>query len=571
MAGLFAVLGLLSLTAVVCGFVGRRRLIRQDRRPAARKWFLGWTVGGFVACCVVSYYGSTHITAWLEDRLIAGMSDAATDEVVRALHHPSVMVRRAAAQELATRPEEAATAVTALVAALADQERTVRRAVIQALGDLGPAATGALRALSPLLKDPEHSHTVAMAMIGIGPASVPFATEAATVYQPDIWDKASKVVRVLGIREESRTATLEALRVLLQRGEPRLRESACWMTCELNNGGGPLKPQLLQLLSDGDTRVRWVAAWTIRVTDHARMPDDPRAKAVARELQAQVRTALKSSDPREREAAVALLQWGNEPLDERMQVLQVGLRDAASRFAAVERLRAMGPAGAPLAGEVADLLVTAGGNLKLISDAQMALEAFGTAGASAAPVLVAYLRQPGEKGTDFEAQMRRMHSQQIRGAAIRSLGAMGEGASAALEVLIPLLDSGEHAPDAAVALGQIGLNADQVVPKLIAMLEGERVGDEGMVNYAMWCRLAATKGLASFGETAAPAVPALTNALTDEDDAVRRHAARALEMVGEAAEPALPALRKAAIDDGDQWVRAAAKSSASAIEKRLKR
>jgi HEAT repeat protein len=55
-------------------------------------------------------------------------------------------------------------------------------------------------------------------------------------------------------------------------------------------------------------------------------------------------------------------------------------------------------------------------------------------------------------------------------------------------------------------------------------------------------------------------VPALTNALADEDAAVRAAAATALGAYGPAAESALPALRKATKDADEQVQREAGRA-----------
>ncbi|MEM7724857.1 MAG: HEAT repeat domain-containing protein [Cyanobacteria bacterium P01_A01_bin.45] len=101
--------------------------------------------------------------------------------------------------------------------------------------------------------------------------------------------------------------------------------------------------------------------------------------------------------------------------------------------------------------------------------------------------------------------------------------------------------------DAADALVNIGSPA---VPALIEALHNED-------NNLRW-RVASV--LSDMGVEATPAVNALTSALQDEDGQVRLYATIALGNIGEAAKPAVPALM-AALQDKEQYVRIYAPSA----------
>ena len=77
---------------------------------------------------------------------------------------------------------------------------------------------------------------------------------------------------------------------------------------------------------------------------------------------------------------------------------------------------------------------------------------------------------------------------------------------------------------AAVALGEIGPEAEDAVPILIKLLQDQDA--EGFV------RANAATALGKIGEGASKAVPALINALRDQDKYVRKDAAEALEKIG---------------------------------------
>ena len=74
---------------------------------------------------------------------------------------------------------------------------------------------------------------------------------------------------------------------------------------------------------------------------------------------------------------------------------------------------------------------------------------------------------------------------------------------------------------AAMALGEIGAEPEATVPALIRSLTNSDIG----------VRLAATRAIACFGTEAAAAIPVLRAAKEDQNQRVRRLAARALVRV----------------------------------------
>ena len=109
--------------------------------------------------------------------------------------------------------------------------------------------------------------------------------------------------------------------------------------------------------------------------------------------------------------------------------------------------------------------------------------------------------------------------------------------------------------EAASALGDIGPAAASAVPALSNALEDE----EWIV------RSAAAMSLGGIGPPAKSAVSALTNALEDEDEDVREEAASALGKIGPAAAAAVPALTNA-LRDEDEEVREEAASALGKID-----
>ncbi len=104
-----------------------------------------------------------------------------------------------------------------------------------------------------------------------------------------------------------------------------------------------------------------------------------------------------------------------------------------------------------------------------------------------------------------------------------------------------------------------GQTADEI-DRLIAQLGSE---DAKAVNRA-------ADALGAIGPKAASAVPALTEALSDEHEAVRMGAAAALGRIGPKAAPAVPALTEA-LSDEDEWVRGSASLALDEIGSDLKK
>jgi hypothetical protein len=137
------------------------------------------------------------------------------------------------------------------------------------------------------------------------------------------------------------------------------------------------------------------------------------------------------------------------------------------------------------------------------------------------------------------------------------LGGMGPQGAQAVRVLAGLLTSeyGAARADAAMALGAIGPWAADAASALGQALRNER---------SRWGSYEMAEAISKMGPAAAPAVPALVEAL-DIDDwfwFVRRNAILALGAIGPAASDAIPALERLR-DSGDEYAgvrRAAARA-----------
>ena len=148
---------------------------------------------------------------------------------------------------------------------------------------------------------------------------------------------------------------------------------------------------------------------------------------------------------------------------------------------------------------------------------------------------------PATAATPVEATM----------SAADALGEIGPNAAEATPALVAILKdpNQEVRWSAADALGKIGPNAAEAVPALVTALKDPEKKVRGRAALA----------LGKIGPRAAEAVPALAEALKDQDADVRGRAAAAFEGIGPAAADAVPALAEALKDqNADVRGRAAA-------------
>ena len=161
---------------------------------------------------------------------------------------------------------------------------------------------------------------------------------------------------------------------------------------------------------------------------------------------------------------------------------------------------------------------------------------------------------------EVNKQIRRIKSKnvEVRVDAAEALGQIGPAAIMAL--IQALKDKGDSSVrySSGKALGQIGPKAKAAVPALAQALKDE---DE-------WVRANAAEALGRIGPEAKAAVPALIQALKNEDVLrVRWGAAEALGQIGPAAKQAVPALAQALKDIEDSYSPYFRESAVEALEK----
>lgn len=181
----------------------------------------------------------------------------------------------------------------------------------------------------------------------------------------------------------------------------------------------------------------------------------------------------------------------------------------------------------------------------------------------------------------------------IREVAIMALGSIGRDAHNAVSALVTLLEGGQFCSTVALALKGIGLGAHSAIPILIGLLEDERQStctrvalvealakitpenSDTVVDALVKIlgarnsdplRVAAAESLRNIGQVATAAVPALTGAINEEIDSVRRGYAedpvdvllafvQTLAQFGPAASTAVSTLRRLAAEVKDESIR----------------
>jgi hypothetical protein len=108
---------------------------------------------------------------------------------------------------------------------------------------------------------------------------------------------------------------------------------------------------------------------------------------------------------------------------------------------------------------------------------------------------------------------------------------------------------------AAEALARAALFPEDVIPVLIAVLEVADRSDIAEIEVSKQWRRVAAGVIGKYSSGAAPAIPALRNALLDPDVNIRGYAAQSLGEIGPAALVALQDLRAARQSEADEEVR----------------
>jgi HEAT repeat protein len=391
------------------------------------------------------------------------------------------------------------------------------------------------------------------------PPPVPDAPPVAPEHEPLLraLDDPSPEARYRAAEELARVGApvVPALAGRLGHSAAHVRQAAALALGEIGPDAAPALAALVRAAIDRDEGVRRVASEVLARVD----PAWPVAAQTRLALPALVE-GMRSDLPRVSRAAAALLVRVGRPAVPALVELLADWEAEATRLAAFHILAQLGPSAAEAAPALA--AVVASGEPPFRQAAAEALARLGAAAAPAVPDLIRAL-------SDWSPPARQW--------AARALAAVGPAAGHAVPTLLGLLadyDDGvrEAAAEALVSVGE------PAVPLLALVLEERdlrRAGDrpafreavdrlwrqldaegghgipdrawrtptwaarEGLREQTEFVHEAAARVLGRLGPAAAPAAPALAQALCDQSERVRSAAARALGEIGGEAAPVL--------------------------------
>lgn len=457
--------------------------------------------------------------------------------------------------------EEDKPALPLLLTAVADAGNRNRWRVVKALARFGPEAKAAVPALLAILKDPQSPGRFdaarALSAVGKGDDTVVAALGAAFKDKSDPQFRAA-VAEALGGLGDTAKAALPALAEGLQDDNPAVREAVVTALAKVGAGADEVLPSLVEVLGRPEVpgnllRERAQAALarfgkgavpvlTKLLADAS--PERRNGAAVALALLGPkaadavpaLQQALKDADPRVRIRAADAL-WSVEKKGQPAVATLIDALnspDAQVRRRAVDVLTVIGP-------EARDAVPALTRGLKdkdeaLASKYAAALAAVGPDAKAAVPVLAEVV-----KNTERPA---------LRVAAIDALGKIGPDARVATPYLLTLVkDPSTQVRNLAVdALGRIGADPKEAGPVLVEALRNPGQVSPNLIQAALQklgpavipevakmlqdpkpnVRAQGAALLGRYGAAAKDAVPALTEALKDDQDLVAIHAARAL-------------------------------------------
>jgi HEAT repeat protein len=524
-----------------------------------------------------------------------GAEAASLQELIKASQSGEESARVQALDQLGLEGSKASEAVPELTALLKDTSPAVRAHAVRALGEIGAAARSAVPAIARLIADPDESvrrNTVAAlrrirpgpqvgvplfikimedpdptvrmravsALAAGGKDAVPFLVEALKNEKAAYW----ACIALNRIGPEAQAA-VPSLTKLLEDKNPQIRREALLALAEIGKPAATAIPQIVKTIANSVDRT--TAIYTLgrigvpaanaeeKIKQYINNPDKflatisiwtlaklhPENKQLAREATEQLFAGLKSDDPQLRTLCargLALLKPGPEIALPVMEKAFQGADEQVMR-GALDALAGLGPAAVPKLIEALKyekirpyVIYIIGQNgpaakaaveelVKYIDDknprvqheTMIALAKIGPAAKNAVPEVIKALEK--NEGS-------------LACAATYALGSIGADRKEASELISKNLASPDEtlALISAWALAQLQPNdaqsAEKAVPVLIRGL------GESEVKY----RRGAAKALGKFGPLAKSALPALQQALHDEDETVRKASAEALKAIG---------------------------------------
>jgi HEAT repeat protein len=447
--------------------------------------------------------------------------------------------------------------VTALIAALQDENAEVRSSAALALGRMGTPALSAKPFLVKMLEEDREGMSVVMALGWFGSNAEDTIPAIGALLSDALYgDYSSHIVGVALENIGSKALRYQLDNILRNTDE----EAAAKILRVIGSGAKELVPVLIDLLQD--TTTRYKAADILAAIG----PD-------AKEALPTLIKILKDNDPQARNIAISAIAAIGPDAKEAIPALLELLQNTESASEAAEALVAIKTD----AETDVPVLVKLLNNPDTLEYAIQVLEAIGPEAQAAVPFLIKIIKT----SPNIEHQRK----------AILAVGAIGANDNETTAMLTQSLQKPELQSAAAIALvrlrsdtllavntlssnlhdendwlrlekvivlGDIGAEAQAAVPTLISLLKYECLKYEEEndppaawinENHELCANTVAT--LASIGSSA---IPNLIELLKDEDQENRSLATITLAKIGSEAESAIPAL-VIALQDNDEYVR----------------
>ena len=474
------------------------------------------------------------------------------EQAIRALGDRESMVRAKACRDLSEFGADAKSSVRALIEALRDPEEAVRGEAARTLAYIGPDARAALAELAGRLRDRDAwvRGNAAMALGSIGPAARP-ATAALikNLDDGDVWVRRWTVSAVHEIGVEEATP---ALVKLLQDRDREVRRRAAAALGDLGKKQAKtVLPALADALRIESTRSGRHNRFRLGVSDEVHHALAGALVSFGARSAAELTVALESAGTDARWHALDVVaRIGREARSATPLILEaIEEENANMRAQAVRALAAVAEPGLAL-----PRLIEA---LKDESDRVRRAAAEGLAGYgdSAKPAVSVLIRTLKDDSGGSAGR-----------AAALALRKIGKPAVAAL--VADLADNPRK--DVMMLLGKMGPAAREAVPALVALTRDDDVGMRCAARLAMWridrahecnralfdnlrldlkgpdeARVDVCAAVGEIGPEAKSMVPALLEALREQDSVAQDFVAEALGHIGAEARAAIPALVEA--------------------------
>lgn len=474
---------------------------------------------------------------------------------LEALRYRDPELRRLAIEELQRFGPDAGEARPFLMEILSGEESPdLQREAIELLAQLPPKAAG-YPVLVLLSKSSNTDLRVAakQALQKLGPPRKEEAAELIALLKTARPEKRLALIESLRLAGAEARPALPVLLPLLDDGSPAVRRAALEFLIEFAADARPSLPVLLRLAKDDNSGVRSAAIRLLAKLGPVTAADVPVLVA-----------ALKDEDPQQRQVALeALEKLGPEAaaaVPALVERLAKAKEPPALKVLLIRTIAKLGPRAKVSSPTLMNVLKTDADE----SVRRAAADTLGGFGSDAVPELIEVVKEGNEQSQElaFHAlalvgtpavgplvEALRESSQEKRTPLAKALGAIGAPAVPALRKAIKdsafLVRMG-----ACEALGCVGPKAVEAVPDLIDALRDdytnvqrqagralEKIGQPAVpalvdaVRFSPKMRPRAVMILGQIGPAAKEAVPALTDALKDEDQQVRLEAEKALAKI----------------------------------------